>query len=74
MAEQDLGNLQRKLGKNIKRIREAKGLSLWDVAYNCSIDASKIAKIEKGQFNITLRTINELSKGLNVSLSKLFDF
>jgi len=70
----DLTNLQKKLGKNIKKIREAKGLSLWDVSHDCAIDASKIAKIEKGQFNITLRTINELCKGLDVSASRLFDF
>lgn len=74
MADQDLTSLQRKLGKNIKRIREAKGLSLWDVSHECAIDASKIAKIEKGQFNITLRTVNELCKGLNITPSKLFDF
>ena len=70
----DLINLQKKLGKNIKKIREAKGFSLWDVSHECAIDASKIAKIEKGQFNITLRTINELCKGLNISPTKLFDF
>ena len=74
MPEQDLNSLKKKFGKSIKKVREDKDLSLWDVAYNCTLDASKIAKIEKGQFNITLRTINELSKGLNVPISKLFDF
>src|SRR5882672_11897724 len=49
-------------------------MSLLQVSYNCSIDESKISKIEHGKFNITLSTIVELAKGLEVHPSKLFDY
>ena len=65
---------QKKFGENLKKLREKKKLSLREVAYNCELDDSNISKIEHGKSNITLKTVIELSKGLEVSLKSLFDF
>jgi HTH-type transcriptional repressor of puuD len=40
----------------------------------CGIDHSNISKIEKGEINITLSSILELSKGLKVHPKELFKF
>jgi transcriptional regulator with XRE-family HTH domain len=61
-------------GKKLKSIREAKDLSVRDVSYNCAIDNSKISKIENGQINITLTTILDLAKGLEIDPKELLDF
>ena len=74
MKEQEFTSLKKKFGKNLQKIREAKEMSLLDVSYNCSIDPSKISKIEHGRVNVTLRTITELAKGLEVDPMKLLDF
>lgn len=74
MTDQEFASIKKKFGKNLKAIREKKGLSVLALSYNCAIDNSKIAKIEQGQFNITLRTITELAKGLDTPVSKLFDY
>jgi transcriptional regulator with XRE-family HTH domain len=66
--------LLKKFGEHVQKIRESKGLSLLQVSYNCSIDNSKISKIEHGKFNITLTTIIELARGLDVAPKKLLDF
>ncbi len=63
-----------KFGENLQKIREGKNLSLLQVSYNCTIDDSKISKIEHGKFNVTLSTIIELAKGLEVHHKKLLDF
>jgi len=73
MTEQEFNALKKKFGKNLQKLRESKGLSLLAVSYNCAIDESKISKIEHGKFNITLRTIVELAKGLEVHPSELFE-
>jgi transcriptional regulator with XRE-family HTH domain len=74
MAE-ELLSLQRKLGRNVKKIRTAKNMSLWDVANNSNnLDASKIGKIEKGEFNLQLKTIVDLANALEIPIKKLFDF
>ena len=61
-------------GKNLKTIREAKGISQRGLASLCTIDHSDISKIEKGERNITLLTILELAEALEVKPRKLLDF
>jgi transcriptional regulator with XRE-family HTH domain len=74
MTDQELTALKKKFGKNLKRIRESKSMSLLDVSYNCTIDESHISKIEQGKFNISLKTIAELAKGLDIHPSKLMEY
>jgi transcriptional regulator with XRE-family HTH domain len=70
-AEKEI--LKKRFGATIQQIREKKRFSLRHVAANCSLDNSKIAKIEDGQFNISLSTIVELARGLEVHPCKLFE-
>ena len=70
IRQSDKINLKR-LGLNIKRLREAKGLSFRELSYACEIDHSKISKIEKGQINITFTTILQLAKALEITASEL---
>ena len=62
------------LGKNVKKLREKKGLSLRQLAALCDVDHSVISKIEKGERNITVSTLFELAKGLEVHVRKLVEF
>lgn len=61
-------------GLNLKRIRQSKGLSFRKLAQRCDIDYSNLNKIEKGKINISLSTILELAKGLEIHPKELFDF
>lgn len=70
IRQSDKANLK-KLGAQIKRLREAKNLSLRELSYACEIDNSKISKIEKGQINITFTTILQLAKALETEPSQL---
>ena len=73
MTKQELQVAKKKFGKTIQRLRKEKGMSLLDVSYNCSLFDGKISEIEQGKHNITLSTILELAKGLEVPPSKLFE-
>lgn len=61
-------------GNQIKTLRKERGLSLRQLAQLCDIDYSDISKIEKGQRNIQISTILELTKGLDIYSKELFDF
>lgn len=74
MTNTELGIVKKKFGKKLQKIRKSKGLSLLDISYACSLDESHISKIEHGRFNISLGTIIELSKGLDIRPSELLDF
>ena len=65
------------VGKNLARVRLAKGLSQTQLANR--IDPSKlliaqsyISKIERGEKNITIYTLNMLAEALDTHLTELF--
>lgn len=62
------------LGNKLAFYRKKENLSYRELAQLCSVDHSKISKIEKGQVNIQVLTILELAKGLSIQPKKLFDF
>ena len=64
----------KKFGENLKKVREAKGISQRSLATSCNVDSSHISKIERGEKNITILTIIELAQGLEVKPKKLWDF
>jgi transcriptional regulator with XRE-family HTH domain len=64
----------KKFGENLRKLRKAKGLSLREMSYACSIDNSKIAKIEKGMINITYTTLLQLALALELHPSALVDY
>lgn len=74
MTKQELTALKKKFGKHLQKIRIEKGMTLADVEAGCSLESSRISKIEQGRFNISLSTIAELAKGLEVNPSKLLDY
>lgn len=74
MTKKEIEVAKKKFGKNLQKIRRAKNLSLLKLSYNCAIDNSKISKIEHGKHNVTLSTIMELARGLEVHPMKLLDF
>lgn len=61
-------------GKNLNNLRKKRELSYRQLATRCNIDNSDLSKIEKGQRNISLSTILELAKGLEIHPKELFDF
>jgi transcriptional regulator with XRE-family HTH domain len=66
-----VNNSAKKLGKNIKRIRLAKGMTQGDICRKLGIDRAYISNVESGHKNPTLSTISKLAKTLGVSVAKL---
>ena len=62
------------LGANLRKTREAKGLSLRELSALCTIDHSDIGKMERGETNITILTLIEISKALEVHPKKILEF
>lgn len=60
-------------GKIIRELRKEKGLSQEAFADLAGIDRSYMGHIERGEKNITLSKIYQLSVALNVSVSEIFD-
>lgn len=61
-------------GKNLRKLREAKGLSQHDLALKAEINKNQIGNIERGEVNTTISTVNVISEVLGVEPKELFDF
>lgn len=64
-------NESEQLGKNLKRIRTAKGISQGEIGRILEVDKSFISNIENGKTNPTLSTIAKIAKAVGVSVGEL---
>ncbi len=65
------GNLQRRLGQNLRNLRKAKGLSQEAFADALRIHRTYIGGLERGERNVTLRTVERIAASLGVDPGEL---
>jgi transcriptional regulator with XRE-family HTH domain len=58
----------RAFGKNIRKIREAKGISLREFEFRCDMTRQSLSKIELGKSNPTILTLKTIAEVLEVDL------
>ena len=64
--------IQMAFGNVIKKYRKKLGFSQEKFALKISMDRTYYASVENGKRNISLKNIEKIAKGLNVSISKIF--
>lgn len=60
---------RQKLGKRIKEIREAKGLSQRELGSMCDIAYNHISRIEAGKYNVSIDTLAKISAALDAEIT-----
>ena len=60
------------LGKRIQYLRKRRGMSQEDLALECKINKNYLSDMERGTRNPTIKILEKVSKGLNISLEELF--
>jgi transcriptional regulator with XRE-family HTH domain len=63
-----------KFGKHLLKLRTQGELSQEDLANDADIPINQIGRIERGEINPSLSTLNAIARALNIKLSKLVDF
>lgn len=64
----------KKFGKNLRRLRKEANLSQEDLANDADIPLSQVGRIERGEVNTTISTVQVLSLALKVPITDLFNF
>jgi len=59
------------LGQNIRKARKEKHISQEKLALLCGLDRSYMGRIERGEVNITVIKLYEISKALNTDIRNL---
>lgn len=68
----DLETLKGKLGERIRRLREAREMSIRQFALHAELEHPQLINIEKGRVDFKLSTLNKISRGLDIELAQLF--
>ncbi len=71
MASND-NEISKKIGENIKRVRESQNLTQEDVAKEAKMTANYFAKIERGTIGTAPEKIYKIIKALKVKASEIF--
>lgn len=67
------GDVCKRLGENLKRLRNARGRSQEDFAHDAGIHRTYMSDLERGARNPTIRVVDKLAKALGVGLGDLLD-
>lgn len=61
-------------GDNLRKARKLKKLSQEQLAFEADIPISQVGRIERGEVNTTISSVNVLAKALKIHPKNLFDF
>ena len=59
----------RQLGEYLRKVREKRGWSQEDLAYECGLHRTYIGSVERGEYNLTLLTLRRITDTLGISLA-----
>jgi len=64
-------DIRQRLGKNVRRLREEKGLSQEAFAHEAGIHRTYVSDIERGARNPTILIVEKLAKRLGATAAEL---
>lgn len=65
---------QKLLGARLRNFRVIKGYSIEELSHKAGLHPAHLGKIERGERNFTINTLNKIVEALEVSYVLLFDF
>lgn len=65
--------LQHRLGARIRALRTERGYTQESFADACGLHRNYMGAIERGEQNVTIKTLRILARRLGVTISSLFD-
>jgi len=66
------GDFAKKVGTNIRNIRQSTGKSIEQLAHEANMDPKQLRRIELGQINTSIYHIYLIANTLQVNISEIF--
>lgn len=67
-------SIEHKFGMRVKELRIRQNISQEELAFRCGLSKNYISDVERGTRNISLRSIEKIAYGFQVSEKELFIF
>lgn len=65
-------DIRKRVGKNVQRLRKAKGWSQEELAFECGLHRTYISGVERGIRNPTVTVLERISVAMEIEISELF--
>ncbi|MEY4903958.1 MAG: hypothetical protein RLZZ292_1773 [Bacteroidota bacterium] len=65
-------NLIKTIGKNVRILREARGISQEELAFRADVHRAYIGQVERSERNLTINSLEKIASGLEVKAGALF--
>jgi transcriptional regulator with XRE-family HTH domain len=66
-------DVRQRLGRNLRRLREAKGMSQEAFAHDAGIHRTYVSDIERGARNPTITIVEKLAAAMQVTASEMLE-
>lgn len=63
---------EKQLGMRIRYLRKEAHMSIEDLSLICGVNRNYISDLERGKRNPTIKVLEKIAKGFNISLETLF--
>ena len=63
--------VETRFGRRLREVRESRGISQEDLAARAGVHRTYVGLLERGERNVTLRTIEKLADALEVQMAEL---
>lgn len=67
-------NILKAVGANLRKYRKSNGLTMESLANEADIEYRQLGRIERGEINTTILSLQKLTDVLKIELSQLFLF
>lgn len=64
-------SIERRFGRRLRELREAQGISQEDLAGRAGVHRTYVGLLERGERNVTLRTVEKLAAALQLEMAEL---
>jgi len=68
-----MADINKIVGKNIRKYREKKGLTQEALAYEADLHRAYIGQIERGEKNIGVKNLEKIAKALHINIKNLLE-
>ncbi len=73
IANREFVEIKKRFGLAVQRRRRAEGISQEELAMRIGADQGYVSRIEAGQMNVTLETVEEFAEALGLDFADFFD-
>lgn len=68
---EEVGELHQRLARVVRRLREERGWSQEELAARCGLHRTYIGAVERGEYNVTVNTLERIAHSLGSEAWKL---